>query len=448
VVEDKFSEIGMLLPTSRIFGLGASNRQFKVGVDSTYTLFSKGRQNETMPADLGMGGTHGSQVQPFILGQTKNKKDWYGIFFMGGGAQSFEIVSVEGTDQVILNYITLADTIEFYIIMRGSAKDIISLYQHDIGFPKMPPYYALGIFAGSQSENWNTSEAVIANVQQYIDAKLPLEGVLVDTYTKDNLQPFTTDTLEGGFGSVDAITNFLRTNDMRIYLGVQTALPSDPDYYPHVSVAIDNFCLLNETHSKSLKEYTVGEFRSFWSNESTNLTQVAMVDQFADGAKTFYTQSIAQLANLTNGFDGLYLRGNTPFTNTNGSDFTNTTMNGRPLVSQSFPPNPEDTGDYTGYKLGGDQSQVSYRDIPFSPGYDKGGELDTDTVDMALIHSGFANYENPHPKGVQDFYIHNLNGLQMHKNIHEIMKINQTQRTNVYSESTWSGTGLYGGSWT
>lgn len=80
-------------------------------------------QNNSMPQDIGLGGTHGSQVHPFILGQTADKKknDWFGLFFVGGGAQSFEIVSVPGSDQVILNYITLSDQIEFNIIMRGSA---------------------------------------------------------------------------------------------------------------------------------------------------------------------------------------------------------------------------------------------------------------------------------------------------------------------------------------
>jgi len=37
-----------------------------------------------MPEDDGTGGKQGSQVHPFILGQTQNKKDWYGLFFVGG----------------------------------------------------------------------------------------------------------------------------------------------------------------------------------------------------------------------------------------------------------------------------------------------------------------------------------------------------------------------------
>lgn len=117
----------MVLPSSRLFGLGNSNRRFRLQTDKTYTLFSRGWDNQTMPKDDGFGSPHGSQVMPFILGQTKDadKNDWFGLFFVGGGPQTFELVSVPGSDQVILNYITLSDTIEFNMIMRGSAFDII-----------------------------------------------------------------------------------------------------------------------------------------------------------------------------------------------------------------------------------------------------------------------------------------------------------------------------------
>lgn len=150
LLQEKFSEIGMVLPNNRIFGLGLSNRQFKVDTDVAYTLWSKGRKNDPLKADEeGVGGAQGSQVLPFILGQTNNKKDWYGIFFVGSTAASVEVIAVPDSDKVILNYITLGDQIEFYVTMRGSAKDILQKYQHAIGYPSLPPYYALGIYTGS-----------------------------------------------------------------------------------------------------------------------------------------------------------------------------------------------------------------------------------------------------------------------------------------------------------
>ena len=62
LIQDKFSEIGLILPNSRIFGVGTSNRQFRLDTDSTYTLWSKGRQHEPMPEDTGIGGMKGQCI--------------------------------------------------------------------------------------------------------------------------------------------------------------------------------------------------------------------------------------------------------------------------------------------------------------------------------------------------------------------------------------------------
>ena len=168
LLQDKFSEIGMILPNNRILGLGLSNRQFRISTDAAYTLWSKGRQKDPMPEDTGLGGMQGSQVHPFLMGQTNNKKDWYGIFFVGGQASSFEVISVQNTDKIILNYITTGANIEFYIYMRGTAKQIIQKYQHDIGFPALPPYYSLGIFTGSRYDtDWGNVDAIINKTIAY-----------------------------------------------------------------------------------------------------------------------------------------------------------------------------------------------------------------------------------------------------------------------------------------
>lgn len=201
VVQNKYSEIGMVLPTSRLFGLGNGNRRFRLQTDRTYTLFSRGWDNTTIPKDDGMGSPHGSQVMPFILGQTKNtdKNDWFGLFFVGGGPQTFELVSVTGSDQVILNYITLSDTIEFNMIMRGSAFDIIQRFQHDLFFPSMPPYFALGTFVGSQSNRWASKDVVLGDLGEMTAINLPIDGVLIDGYTQNQLVPFTQDSKSFNF---------------------------------------------------------------------------------------------------------------------------------------------------------------------------------------------------------------------------------------------------------
>lgn len=120
------------------------------------------------------------------------------------------------------------------------------------------------------------------------------------------------------------------------------------------------------------------------------------------------------------------------------------------LLSDPTPPNPEDVGNYTSYKLGpADQTAEDFnRKIPFSPGYANSGYLNGKTLPLDYSHRGMEHYENPHAAGVREFYWHNLNGLQQHRLFHEYLRKNQTQRTNVYSESAWPGTGFIGGSWT
>jgi len=68
--------------------------------------------------------------------------------------------------------------------MRGSPKFIIQKYQHDIGFPSLPPYYALGIFTGSQtSKEWANSTIISQKIDKYADA-LPIEGILIDQFMR------------------------------------------------------------------------------------------------------------------------------------------------------------------------------------------------------------------------------------------------------------------------
>lgn len=106
-------------------------------------------------------------------------------------------------------------------------------------------------------------------------------------------------------------------------LGIQAQLPSDPTYYPLINDAINKYkCLLNETHSdKGVSDNTVGKFKSLSANQVDPI-DVGMVDPFSEGAKDFYNQALTSLAKLTGGFDGLVLRGNSPFFYSNGTNLT------------------------------------------------------------------------------------------------------------------------------
>ena len=55
----------------------------------------------------------------------------------------------------------------------------------------MPPFYSLGFFTGSNS--YKTSAQMVDVVNSYLNDGIPIEGVFLETYMKDN-QAFTVDT--------------------------------------------------------------------------------------------------------------------------------------------------------------------------------------------------------------------------------------------------------------
>ncbi len=69
-MSEKVSEIGFVLPSARIMGLGHRNGQYIVK-PGTYTMWAKGRDQfkEYMVEDDGLGGKNGPSVHPFVMVQ-------------------------------------------------------------------------------------------------------------------------------------------------------------------------------------------------------------------------------------------------------------------------------------------------------------------------------------------------------------------------------------------
>jgi hypothetical protein len=52
-------------------------------------------------------------------------------------------------------------------------------------------------------------------------------------------------------------------------------------------------------------------------------------------------------------------------------------------------PDPENNGNYTGYKLNKNQTMMDFNNLPFNPGYDNGGAMSDRTIDNNIVHKGF-----------------------------------------------------------
>ena len=105
-------------------------------------------QDQKVDDGEGRRGTYG--VHPFVLVQSKNKGDYFGIYFRNSNAQQ-PIIRYNDDGSSVLSYITIGGELEVYFIMHGSVKSIMSEYQGLIGNNiNLPPFWSLGWQQASQ----------------------------------------------------------------------------------------------------------------------------------------------------------------------------------------------------------------------------------------------------------------------------------------------------------
>ena len=227
VVTDFYSEIGFVLPTQRCFGLGTRNGRFQLDT-GTYSFNTRSHE-ESLAADDGYGGKSSNHIQPFMLCQSAAKRDFFGMFFASTAPQVFEVVKFTNSSRMVLNYITIGGSLEFYVFMRGSAQEIIQQYHGLIGNPLMPPYYALGVFHGSNTyDQWAKVKAVYDNYNGAAGPKQALDAVFVEEF---NMAPHWSLTVSAqAFPNLGAEVDKIHAGNQRIVFGASLALAADSNY--------------------------------------------------------------------------------------------------------------------------------------------------------------------------------------------------------------------------
>jgi alpha-glucosidase (family GH31 glycosyl hydrolase) len=225
LVSSKYSEMGLIVPTRRLFGLGQRNGKFKLDSGS-YTMLARGRE-EFLPAEDYLGGKQGNHIHPFILGQTDDKS-FFGIFYANTGVQHFEIIHFTKFDNAVINYIHLGPNIEIYFLFGKSASEVVMQYHKMILNEFMPPYFALGVFQGSPLLN---SEAAMNQMLADFTASgiHALEGLIVRSYNEAPLQEFTISATK--FPTIKDTMTTIRASNKRVIWGISSAISVDPSYH-------------------------------------------------------------------------------------------------------------------------------------------------------------------------------------------------------------------------
>lgn len=295
IVTDLYSEIGFVLPTQRCFGLGQRNGKFQLD-SGTYSFNARSR-DESLPEDDGLGGKSGNHIHPFMLCQSGSaKKDFFGMFFASTGPQVFEVVKFYNSTKMVVNYITLGSVLEFYVLLRGSAQEVIARYHSLVGMPMMPPYYALGVFHGSNSySTWSKIRSVYDNYNGALTgAKQALEGVFVENYNQAPHWSFTVNS--DSFPNLGSEVDKIHAANQRVIFGASMALAPDATNFPWFQLAQSSQCLV-----KSHPTMAIGAVTGI-----LNQVEVQYLDTYNGCYDSFLSTILPQFdSQYSHGLDGI-----------------------------------------------------------------------------------------------------------------------------------------------
>ena len=376
------------LTTDQIFGYGERVHNFKLS-PGMYTIWL----NDTgTPVDDGLGGKGLYGHHPFILNRV-NDGSFIGILFVNTNAQDLIISKPNDDGTVDLNQITIGGEIEFFIFIGQTPNEVISNYQSKIGFPNLPPFWALGYH---QCRWGYKNTSILENiVNQFNNYSIPFDTIWSDIDYMESFEDFTVE--QKGFFNLSAtVTKF--HNDNLHYVPIVD-----------IGVAIKNGSYYNDL-GKQLNTFIKSNYSL---NPLINIVWPGYCyfpDFTNPNASSFWTNGLSNLSKLVP-FDGIWLDMNEPGMFVNGE--TNVTM---------------------------DPMKNKYEYLPYMPG---GGNADLTSHSCSLNALMYGT-------GDQEFgTLYNFKPLNPHyeNQITSQFFSNNNKRPFVLSRASMFGTGKFSNHW-
>ena len=127
------------IPSWNVYGLGDRYTHFKL-LPGAYNMWASGKDPL---ADNGKGRGGLSGVHPFVMFETKQKRRYVGLFFRNSAAMT-PVITLNDDGTGLISLISIGGDIDLQIFVKGTAKEVIEEYHRYIGYPRLPPFWALG----------------------------------------------------------------------------------------------------------------------------------------------------------------------------------------------------------------------------------------------------------------------------------------------------------------
>lgn len=172
------------------------------------------------------------------------------MYFRNTNAASPIISHNDTAKNGTISYITTGGQIEIFFFLKDNAKNVIKAYQHFIGKPSLPPFWALGWHAsttGDPSENLQTVKDLVTG---YKNAGIPLESVWLDRSYMQDYKDFSVSTNFDGI--FDYVNTTLKAANIKTGLTLGPSIPATSEQNPLYSDAVQNNALIQSSVNTSI----------------------------------------------------------------------------------------------------------------------------------------------------------------------------------------------------
>ncbi|XP_028570719.2 lysosomal alpha-glucosidase isoform X1 [Podarcis muralis] len=372
---DQFLQISTSLPSRFISGLGEHQTSLILNVNWTrVTLWNR---DITPTPSVNLYGSH-----PFYLAMEDGGLA-HGVFLLNSNAMDVIL-----QPSPALTWRTTGGILDFYVFLGPDPKSVVRQYMDVIGYPFMPPYWALGFHLC----RWGYSSTDVTRevVKNMTAARFPLDVQWNDLDYADARRDFTFN--KDGFGDMPDMVNDFHRDGRRYVMIVDAGISSSSpagSYKPYDEGLKRGVFILNTTGQPLIGEVWPGPtaFPDF-TNPETQQWWHDMVKDFHDQVP----------------FDGMWIDMNEP------SNFVEGSLEDCPSNKFEKP--------------------------PYVPGV-LGGSLKTRT-----LCASSRQYLSSH------YNLHNLYGLTEAIASHDALVKVRGKRPFIISRSTFAGHGHYAGHWT
>ncbi|XP_033827576.2 lysosomal alpha-glucosidase [Periophthalmus magnuspinnatus] len=372
---DQYLQLSTTLASSFVSGLG--EHYTSLSLDLNWTSVTLWNQDTKPRADANLYGSH-----PFYIVQEEDGFA-HGVFLLNSNA-----IEVILQPTPALTWVALGGILDLYVFLGPDPESVIRQYLQVIGYPMMPPYWALGFHLCRWG--YTTSNTTRQVAQRMHDANFPMDVQWNDLDYAHDRRIFTFDPWR--FGDLPEMVQDFHERGLKYVLildpGISTTSP--PGSYPPYDDGLKRDVFIkNATGNLLIGKVWPGPtaFPDFTSSETRQWWE--------DCIKDFLSKVPV---------DGLWIDMNEP------SSFVRGSVDGCPDTDLENPP-------YTPPVVG--------------------GQLNSKTLCMSAQQLLSTHYN-----------LHNMYGLTEAYATHKALINIQRKRPFVLSRSSYPGTGRFSGVWT